>query len=151
MSNQKSFFSILSTPSVEFSFKTILATYDMWKEYMDKGLSKEEIAIAKESLVNSYPLSFDSPVKRLSLRVASFMYNIHIDTDKEYAQKISHLTNNDIIDALKKKQSLNRWVIAVTIDKNIFEEQKNQYKKEKGTVPSWMNPVKIYTPEEVIE
>lgn len=150
LSRQPGFFAISSTPSVEFTTKTIRKTWEMWKSFMEEGLTKEELALAKESLINSYPFEFESAEKRLWQKLYGHLYGVPVLSPKEFEKTISEINNNKIISALEKHQTLNGWWIMVVADQSVFEkqlaeEQKDLPESERLTIS------KVVSPDELVQ
>lgn len=123
-------FVISSTPSVEYTAKTILKTEEMWRHYLDKGLQSSELELARESLVNSYPFEMESPEKRLARRLYCHLYGVPLLSPEEYAKTIGAIDNNAVLNALKARQAKQGWVIVVVADKSIVEKQLADEQKE---------------------
>lgn len=149
LSTQRGIYSIASTPSVEYTSKTIFKTLDMWKSYLDDGLSSEELDMAKDSLINSYPFEFDTADKRVAHKLNSFLYNVPILSPEEFADKIGSISNRKLKKALKEKQKAESWLIALVADKDVVmkdlqEYQKNIPKEQQLTIS------KTYSPDELV-
>ncbi len=149
LSGQQGLFTISSTPSVEYTSKTIFKILEMWRSYMNEGLSSDELELAKESLINSYPFEFDTAAKRVSHKLTSFLYNIPILTPEEYSEKIGEISNRKLKAALTEKQKVNRWLIALVADKDVVAKDLEEYQKD---VPQdeRLTISKIYTPDELV-
>lgn len=149
LSGQQGLYTISSTPSVEYTSKTIFKILDMWKSYLNEGLSSDELELAKDSLINSYPFEFDTAAKRVSHKLTSFLYNIPILSPEEYAEKIGEISNRKLKSALKEKQKANGWVIALVADKDVVTKDLEEYQKD---VPKEerLTISKVYTPDELV-
>src|SRR5690606_6908444 len=88
LSFQKGVMAIVSTPSVGCTTKAIRETLSMWEEYLREGVKKDELNLAQESVVNSYPFDFESADKRLSKRLYSPLYNVPILSPTDYKKTI---------------------------------------------------------------
>ncbi|MSP19495.1 MAG: insulinase family protein [Bdellovibrionales bacterium] len=149
LSNQQGLYTISSTPSMEFTSKTIFKTLEMWRSYVNEGLSSEEMDLAKDSLVNSYPFEFESAAKRVSHKLSSFLYSIPILTPEEFAEKIGAISNRKLKAALKEKQKSEGWLIALVADKDVIAKDLEEYQKE---IPKEQRLTisRIYTPDELV-
>jgi zinc protease len=150
LSNQQGLFTIASTPSVEFTAKTIFKTLEMWRAYLNDGLSSGEMELAKDSLINSYPFEFENASKRVSLRLSSFLYNIPILTPEEYSEKIGSISNSQLKAALQLKQKPESWLIALVADKDVVAKDLDAYQKD---IPKEQRLTisKVYTPDELVD
>jgi predicted Zn-dependent peptidase len=149
LSSQQGLFIISSTPTIEFSAKTILKAMTMWSDYLKNGLKAEELMLAKESLVNSYPFEFDSAEKRLSARLYSYLNNVPMLSPEEYAKKINAISLKDAHAALAKQHSPRSWIISIAADSKIVEKQLADEQKEVPEAER-IKISKIVTPQQVI-
>ncbi len=147
---QPGMFIISSTPSVEFSAKTLFKSIAMWKEYLEKGLESDELTLAQDSLINSYPFDFESPEKRLSQRMYSYINNVPVLTPDEYEKTIHKIGNDEIKKALKARHNAYGLVIAVVADKDVVEKQLADEQKDIAE-DKRLKIAKVVTPEQVIE
>jgi zinc protease len=143
--NQMGFYTIGTTPSIEFTAKTLFKVLELWKEYYTGGLNSDDISLAKDSQINSYPFDFENASKRLGLKLSSHLYNVPILNQEQYESKISSISNSEIKAALAKKHSLNGWVITLvadskTIEKQLEEEQKNIAPEKRLKISKVINP-----------
>jgi zinc protease len=150
LSYQKGVMAIVSTPSVEFTTKTIRKSLDMWNAYLDKGVDKDELSLAQESVVNSYPFDFESADKRLSKRLYSHVYKVPILSPADYKSTIEGVSNDKLKKSLGARHSREGWWItlvadAKTMEKQLAEEQKDVPEKDRLKI------AKTFTPEELIQ
>lgn len=130
LSRQRGMFAVVSTPSMEFTTKTIHKSLQMWSEYRAKGVEKEELSLAADSIVNSYPFDFESADKRLAKRLYSHLYGVPIQSPEEYAKTIRGVTNDKIRSSLKERQTENGWWIVLVADGAVMEKQLVEEQKE---------------------
>ncbi len=123
LSYQKGIYSIISTPSIEFTTKTIRKSLDMWDEFLEKGATKDELSLAQESMVNSYPFDFESPDKRLSKRLYSHVYSTPLLSPDQYKSTIDAITNDSLRKSLKQRHTENGWWITLVADAKTMEKQ----------------------------
>ncbi len=150
LSYQKGIFAMIATPSVEFTTKTIRKSLEMWDQYIADGVAKDELSLAQDSVVNSYPFDFESADKRLSKRLYSHVYNVPLLSPAEYKKTIQSVNNDRLKKALKDRQTRNGWWITLvadadSMDKQLAEEQKDVKDGEKLTI------VRRFKPEELIQ
>jgi hypothetical protein len=121
----------------------------MWKSYLNEGLTGDEMDLAKDSLINSYPFEFETAEKRVSHRLSSYLYNIPILTPEEFAEKIGDIGNGKLKSALKEKQKAESWLITLVADKNVIEKDLEEYQKD---IPKEQRLTisKVYTPDELV-
>ncbi len=147
---QQGFYILSSTPTVEFSAKTILKILSMWREFMKAGLKPEELKLARESLINSYPFEFDSAEKRLWQRLHGYLYEVPVLSPEEYASKLNALDAKQILTLLNEKQTAGGWIISIVAEKAVIEKQLAEEQKE---VPAEkrLTISKVYSPDELIQ
>jgi zinc protease len=147
---QPGLFVIGATPSVEFTAKTILKTIEIWSGYLDKGLTNDELKLSRESIVNSYPFEFDSPHKRVSERLESYLYDVPLLTPDQFEKKVNGIDNSDIRKALKKRHDPKDWWIVVVADKDNLAKQ---LEEEQKLVPAAdrITIAKVLTPDQVVD
>ena len=149
LSGQQGLYTISSTPSVEYTSKTIFKILEMWKSYLDEGLSSDELDLAKDSLINSYPFEFETAAKRVSHKLTSYLYNVPILTPEEFAEKIGDISNRKLKSALKEKQKANGWIIALVADKDVVAKDLEEYQKDLPK-DQRLTISKVYTPDELV-
>lgn len=130
LTNQTGYYIISSTPSVEFTTKTILKAIAMWKEYLGKGSSGDELELAQDSTVNSYPFDFETAEKRVAEKLYSYMYDVPTLSPEDFAKKIGGISNSDIKSALKRNHTPDGWWICIVADKQVIEKQLAEEQKD---------------------
>lgn len=150
LSFQQGIYTIASTPSVEYTAKTLLKTISSWQEYLDKGLSSDEMDLARDSMINSYPFEFESAEKRLGQKLYSYFYGVPLLSPEEYAKTIGGIDNSALKKALKEKHTAQGWWVALVADKEIVAKQ---LAAEQKAIPKDEQIVisNVLTPDQVIE
>lgn len=148
-SNQSSAYVISSTPSVEFASKALLKEMEMWKEYREQGLNKDELKLAHEAMVNSYPFTFATAAGRLSARMYSEVYGTPVLSPADYEKTIRAIDNKKIKEALAQRSTQNGWMVSVVADGDIFTKQLADAQKDTPEAER-LKVAKVYTPEEIV-
>lgn len=150
LSNQKGLYVISATPSVEFTSKTMLKIVEMWKDYLKKGLVKQELSLAHESLVNSYPFQFDSAGKRLMQSLSTELYSVPMPSPEEYRSIIEGVSNKDVKKAINAHHSSMGWVLTLVADEAVIRDQLAKAQKD---VPEGkrIEIAQVVKPESLIE
>jgi zinc protease len=149
LSYQKGVYAMVSTPSLEFTTKTIRKCLEMWDEYMNKGVNSDELKLAHESVVNSYPFDFESADKRLSKRLYGEIYGVPVLSPEAFKKTIESVNNDRIKRALAERQTPGGWWITLVADADVIEKQLEAEQKD---IPE-KDRLKIarrFTPEELI-
>lgn len=150
LSNQQGFFVVSSTPSVEFTTRTITKTISMWREYLQTGLKKDELALAHDSLVNSYPFEFENAEKRLWQKLYSYLYDVPVLSPEEYEKTIRAVSNDGLKKALAGKHTGSHMWVFVVADKTILEKQLAEEQKD-APVGERLAISKVLTPDELVQ
>ncbi|MCB0404814.1 MAG: insulinase family protein [Bdellovibrionales bacterium] len=150
LSKQKGLYMVYTTPSVEFTTKSLFKILNMWDSYLEGGLKKDEIDVAQDSLVNSYPFGFDSANKRLGWKVMSELYDVPILSPSEYESKVRGIGNNELVKLLKKHHTQRGWIISVVADAKVIQKQLDQ---EQKSIPAEkrLKIAKVLRPDQIIE
>jgi len=150
LSYQPGIYTIVSTPSVEFTSKTLFKTISMWQDYVRNGLKKAELSLAQESLINSYPFEFESAEKRLAQKVYSELYGVPVLSQEEYRKTIDKIGNGDLKKALKDRHSEKGWLITLVADKDVIAQQLAE--EQKG-IPneSQLRISKVLMPNQLVD
>lgn len=150
LSYQPGIYSIVSTPSVEFTSKTLFKTLSSWQEYVRNGLKSDELSLAQESLINSYPFEFESAQKRLGQKVYSELYGVPVLTQEEYQKKIDGVSNKDIKRSLKDRHTERGWLITLVADKDVIASQLAE--EQKGIAPeNQLKISKVVNPSDLVD
>ncbi|MCB0417117.1 MAG: insulinase family protein [Bdellovibrionales bacterium] len=150
LSKQKGLFMVYTTPSIEFTTKSLFKILNMWDSYLQGGLKKDEIDLAQDSLVNSYPFGFDSANKRLGWKVMSELYDVPVLSPSEYESKIRAIGNGELVKRLRKHHTARGWIISVVADAKVIQKQLDE---EQKNIPAdkRFKIAKILKPEQIIE
>jgi len=150
LSYQPGIYTIASTPSVEFTTKTLFKTLSSWQEYLRNGLTKSELVLAQESLINSYPFEFESASKRLAQRIHSSFYGVPLLSQEEYKKTMDKIGNSNLKSALKERHTERGWLIALVADKDVVAAQLAE--EQKGMVPeNQLKISRVVSPDDLIQ
>jgi zinc protease len=150
LSSQQGLYTIVTTPSIEYSGKTLFKSLELWKDYYENGLKEEELSLAHQSLVNSYPFEFDSSEKRLMKKLQEKLYGVPILSPEEFKTTVESIDNKKIISSLKEKQKSSDWLIIFVGESAVLEKQLNE---EQSSVPAdkRLKISKVFKPEQLIQ
>ncbi|MEZ4751305.1 MAG: pitrilysin family protein [Bdellovibrionota bacterium] len=150
LSKQKGLFMVYTTPSIEFTTKSLFKILNMWDSYLEGGLKKDEIDLAQDSMVNSYPFGFDSANKRLGWKVMSELYDVPILSPAEYESKVRSIGNDELVKRLKKHHTPRGWIISIVADAKVIQKQLDE---EQKSIPAEkrLKIAKVLRPEQIIE
>ena len=72
------------------------------QEFIDKGITQEELDAAKAFLLGSEPLGEETLSQRLNVKLMNYMRNLPLDNHKKDIAKIAHLSLKEINDFIAK-------------------------------------------------
>lgn len=104
------------------SFEFISATRDIIRRMIEKGVSDKEIALAKESILNSFIFGFDKDVKIVSKYVWIEYNDLPPDYLETFRDNIQNVTRSDIKKAAKKYLHPDEMIILAVGDKSLIGE-----------------------------
>ncbi len=115
-------FSIYSFPQTEFALKAAPKAVEMYEEYVNKGITKEELLFAQNSMANSYPFSFATAKSRMDARLALRMDGTPLLSAPAYQKKIRSLTTEKILAAVKQEHHPKNFIAVVVGDEENLKE-----------------------------
>ncbi len=100
--DQLSPFSMYTFPAAEHTAEALPLLISLYEELVSGGVSDEELALAKDALVNSHPFLRDSPAKLLSLQVARELYGVEADSEEANRARMQAVTPEDVLRVLRE-------------------------------------------------
>ena len=95
-------FTMYTFPSADKSAEAIPLIIQLYEELVEKGVTEEEIALARSALINSYPFRWDSPQKQLSLDVEEALYGYRLDDAGTHRAMLEAATQADLLRVLRE-------------------------------------------------
>lgn len=106
-------FSMWTFPAERDAVACISLKIDLLHQWIERGVSKRELAQAKRYLTNSHPFLFDTAAKRASLLADEMIYGLAPGYFSRQLERIAAVTQKDIAEALPRRLSAENLVIAV--------------------------------------
>ncbi|WP_275897660.1 M16 family metallopeptidase [Helicobacter suis] len=115
---------------LEHQEKSIALVKKVIKEFVEKGITQEELDGAKKFLLGSEPLANETIGKRLTNKFHDFYLGLPLDYEKIMLDRIKHLTLQEINDYIKSHTEINNLSFSiVTMDPKNPKYQKLVGKK----------------------
>lgn len=94
----------------------IAQVFKIVKNYIENGITDEELEFTKRSLLGEEALSYESPFSKLAFLTQILNYNLDASFTAKRSEIIKNLTKQDIDNLAKKYLSLDNMVIVVVGD-----------------------------------
>lgn len=112
-------FSMWTFPAASDAAACIALELELMEQWVDGGISEEELDFAKSYLVKSYAFAIDTADKRLEQAVDVLLYELPGDYYHGYTKRIANVTREEVNAALKARLSprdLTLCVVATASD-----------------------------------
>lgn len=86
--------------------KAMKVVQEVMREFIDKGITQEELDAAKAFILGSEPLSEETLSQRLNAKLMNYMRNLPLDNHKKDIAKISRLSLKEINDFIAKRAEI---------------------------------------------
>lgn len=100
----------------EKSKEALDVTLDTLNNYIENGPSDNELQLAKDNLIGSFPLTIASNSKKIGVVSSIGFYNLPLDYLDTYIDNVNKVTKQDIITAFKKHIDLKNIAIVTVGD-----------------------------------
>ncbi len=87
-----------------------LALYEAW---LDRGLTRAEVARTKRYLIKSHPFDLETASKRLEPKLQGYKHQLPADWFSSYTERLRALSRSDVNDAVRRHLSRDDLSIAV--------------------------------------
>ena len=108
------------------------------KNYIDKGVTDEELSFTKSSLLNSEALKYETPIQKALFLTKIAHYKLNKDFTVQQAQLLKNMTKEDFNAQIKKAYKTNIAIVIVG-DKDIIKKQLDKM----ATVKDVNEPFKV--------
>ena len=98
--DQLSPFSLYTFPAIEYTERALPMLMALYEELVEKGVTGEELELARKALTLSYPFLRDTPNKLLSIKVGEALYGMTTDDDETNQRKLDAMTPEDVLRVL---------------------------------------------------
>jgi zinc protease len=114
--NQRAPFTLYTFPSAEHTAQAVPLVISLYEELVARGVTEDELALARSALVNSYPFKRDTPQKQLTLEVEHALYGLVTDDDETNRRKLEAATPAALQRALLRTHRTDRLEIVLLGD-----------------------------------
>lgn len=114
-------FTLYTFPSAEHSAEAASLVLELYEQLVQGGITDEELALARQALINSHPFRFDTPQKLLGLEVSEALYGLHTDADAENRRKLESVTPAEVLRVLRASHDPARLRIVLLGDPGRLE------------------------------
>ncbi|MBI4081849.1 MAG: insulinase family protein [Candidatus Lambdaproteobacteria bacterium] len=114
-------FSLYTFPSAEHTAEALPLLMSLYEELVARGVTEEELAQAKHSLINSHPFLRDTPQKLLALDLEGALYGLEFDDEETHRAKIEALTTADLHRVLQRTHHPERMTVVLLGDPDRLE------------------------------
>lgn len=94
--DQLSPFSMYTFPAAEHTAEALPLVLQMYEELVSVGVTKAELKLAQDALINSHPFLRDTPAKLLSLQVGEALYGVESDDDETNRRRLLAVSTDDV-------------------------------------------------------
>lgn len=95
-------FTVYTFPSVEHTAEAVPLVISLYEELFDKGVTAEELELARASLINSHPFLRDTPQKLLAIEVEKALHGVATDDDATNRRKLVALAPEKLLHELRR-------------------------------------------------
>jgi zinc protease len=110
------YFAMQSTPSNKDTIPALNLMVELMEDYAEKGISKEEFAFAKKSLVNQSAFLQDTVRKRLDNKITEEVLKLPKGFYDKYRERLMGLTHAQVQAAIKRKVDPSRLFTVILGD-----------------------------------
>ena len=114
--DQLSPFSMYTFPAAEHTAQALPLVLSMYEELVSGGVTEDELALAKDALINSHPFLRDTPAKLLSLRVAKALYGVEADDEQTNRERMEAVGTADVARVLQSTHHPERLQVVMLGD-----------------------------------
>jgi zinc protease len=109
-------FTLYTFPSAEHSAEAVPLVISLYEELVARGVTEDELALARKALINSHPFKRDTPQKQLTLEVEHALYGLVTDDDATNRAKLEAATPQAVQRALQRTHRPDRLEIVLLGD-----------------------------------
>ncbi|MEW6058198.1 MAG: pitrilysin family protein [Bdellovibrionota bacterium] len=116
------YYTMYLIPNTMLAFQAINLTLDIFENFINNGISQEEFAFARTSLINNAPFNYDTPRKRLENVTVENILRFPKDYHKKLSQNIEAVKFEQVKPALKNFFNPESLVLVIVGDGEKLEE-----------------------------
>ncbi len=109
---------------------SLLEITRIFSNYVDKGITDDELAFTKNSMLNEQALKYESPFDKASFLSDIIRFNLEKDYTAKQNQVLKSITRDEVNQQIKKYLALNKLTTVIVGDKTIIEGQLERAMKD---------------------
>ncbi len=102
----------------------------IYSNYADKGVSDDELAFTKSSMLNEEALKYESPFDKASFLSNIVRFNLEKDYTSKQNQILKSISKDEVNQQIKKYFALNKLTTVIVGDKTMIEGQLERAMKD---------------------
>ena len=106
-------FSMWTHPKADDAGPCLKLELDMLEQWVNQGVTEEELAWAKRYLVRSHAFALDTAAKRVSLKLDAELYQLPPGYYQEYESRVQAVTLDQANDAIRKRISADNLLVTI--------------------------------------
>lgn len=111
-------FGVYANPRIEVTSIAVPRALEIYQEFVQKGLTDDELSFAKKSQSNSYAFRFATPDDRLGNKIVKLLDNAPLLSVTEYRKRINAQTKAGILKALQARHNTKNTSIVIVGDED---------------------------------
>ena len=125
-------FAISTSVKTQATDSSLVEILDELDNYLESGITDEELVSTRSSLLNSEALDYESPSKKIGFLRLVQKYNLSKNYTKEQADILNALSKNDINSIAKSKIMPNKMAIVIVGNKYLIKKKLQNLKSKDG-------------------
>ena len=123
-------FTISSSVKRSATTPSLLEILNIYSNYIDKGITDDELEFTKNSLLNEEALKYEAAYQKASFLSNIVRYNLDKDYTAKQNQVLKNISNDEVNQQIKKYFSTNKLTTVIVGDKSIIESQIDKASKD---------------------
>ncbi|MBN1656717.1 MAG: insulinase family protein [Deltaproteobacteria bacterium] len=110
---QRDLWSMWAFPAAQDALACTELQLALLEKLIDQGITRNELAFAKDYLIKSHAFEIDTAAKRLGLAMETELFRLASDFHSRFVEKIRAVTRDQVNQALKKRLSKRNLAIVI--------------------------------------
>ncbi|HWO13455.1 MAG TPA: insulinase family protein, partial [Polyangiaceae bacterium] len=106
-------FSMWTHPKADDAGPCLKLELDMLEQWVNEGVTQDELAWAKRYLVRSHAFALDTAAKRVSLKLDAELYQLPPGYYQEYESRVQAVTLDQANDAIRTRISADNLLVTI--------------------------------------
>ncbi len=123
-------FTINSSVKRSASAASLIEILNIYSNYIDKGVTDQELEFTKNSLLNEEALKYEAAYQKASFLSNIVRYNLDKDYTAKQTQLLKNISKDEVNQQIKKYFATNKLTTVIVGDKSIIEGQLDKAMKD---------------------